>query len=169
MTNFFFFRDQMEEYGPASPYTNFYDFFKYKYQINIDGTVAAYRFPYLLAGNSLVIKQDSKFYEFFYNQLKPNVHYIPVDVHLDHLLQLIKQLNEQQNTQHEEVVKNARLFTLQNLLPEHIFCYHINLFDAYAKLLKNKVQLKDGMQKITKDEYKCSCDKKQIKEPNDEL
>lgn len=43
----------------------------------MDGTVAAYRLPYLLAGNSLVLKQDSPFYEHFYKKLIPNHHYIP--------------------------------------------------------------------------------------------
>jgi hypothetical protein len=32
----------------------FADYFKWKYQLNIDGTVAAYRLGALLAGNSLV-------------------------------------------------------------------------------------------------------------------
>ena len=50
---------------------------QYKYQINLDGTVAAYRFPYLLAGDSLVFKQDSNYYEHFYKDLQPGVHYVP--------------------------------------------------------------------------------------------
>ncbi len=43
--------------------------FQFKYQLNLDGTVAAYRFPFLLAGNSVVLKQDSKYVEHFYNQV----------------------------------------------------------------------------------------------------
>ncbi len=50
---------------------------QYKYQLNIDGTVAAYRLPYLLAGGALVFKQDSEYYEHFYTDLKPWVHYVP--------------------------------------------------------------------------------------------
>lgn len=42
---------------------------QYKYQINLDGTVAAYRLPYLLAGDAVVLKQDSQYYEFFYKQV----------------------------------------------------------------------------------------------------
>ena len=40
--------------------------------------MAAYRLPYLLAGGSLVFKQDSEYYEHFYYQLKPWVHYVPL-------------------------------------------------------------------------------------------
>lgn len=57
--------------------TNLNLYFQYKYQINLDGTVAAYRFPYLMGGNSVVLKQDSPYYEHFYKSLEPGKHYIP--------------------------------------------------------------------------------------------
>lgn len=40
LTNFFFFRDEEALYGPKVPYTEFFQFFKHKIQINLDGTVA---------------------------------------------------------------------------------------------------------------------------------
>lgn len=61
-----------------------------KYQINIDGTVAAYRFPYLIAGDSVVLKQESEYYEHFYKRLLPWKHYIPFKRDLSDLLQKIK-------------------------------------------------------------------------------
>lgn len=63
---------------------------KYKYQLNIDGTVAAYRFPYLISGNSLVFKQQSEFYEHFYNDLKPFEHFIPIKQDLSNLKEMIE-------------------------------------------------------------------------------
>jgi hypothetical protein len=39
--------------------------------------VAAYRLPYLLAGDSVVFKMDSEYYEHFYKELEPWIHYIP--------------------------------------------------------------------------------------------
>ncbi len=64
--------------------------FQHKYQINIDGTVAAYRLPYLLAANSLVLKQDSEYYEHFYKDLKPYEHYVPFKSNLADLLKQIQ-------------------------------------------------------------------------------
>ena len=58
---------------------------QWKYQINIDGTVAAYRLPYLIAGDSVVLKQDSDYYEHFYKDLEPWVHYIPFNRDLSDL------------------------------------------------------------------------------------
>lgn len=63
---------------------------QYKYQVSIDGTVAAYRFPYLLLGDSLVIKQASPYYEHFYVELEPWRHYVPVKRTLVDLLEKIK-------------------------------------------------------------------------------
>ena len=54
ITAFFFFREQEKDLG-KQPYVSFFDFFNYKYQMNIDGTVAAYRLPFLLAGRLALI------------------------------------------------------------------------------------------------------------------
>lgn len=103
--------------------------FQYKYQINIDGTVAAYRFPYLLGGNSLVFKQDSSFYEHFYKQLEPMKHYIPVKRDLSDLVERIKwALNNDATAL--KIVHEAQKFVNENLLPTHIFCYHVKLLQV---------------------------------------
>ncbi len=60
--------------------------FQYKYQINIDGTVAAYRFPFLLVSDAVIMKQDSVYYEHFYKDLQPYVHYVPFRTDLGNLL-----------------------------------------------------------------------------------
>lgn len=56
----------------------------------MDGTVAAYRLPYLLAGDSVVLKHDSIYYEHFYKQLQPWVHYIPFKADLSDLVEKIQ-------------------------------------------------------------------------------
>jgi hypothetical protein len=111
LTNMFFFKHNVEELGELVKHISFFDFFKvfsllfslvilylprfqYKYQLNIDGTVAAYRFPYLLAGNSAVFKQDSIYYEHFYKDLKPFVHYIPCKKDLSDLLDKLQWAKE---------------------------------------------------------------------------
>lgn len=56
--------------------------------------MAAYRLPYLLAGDSVVLKQDSSYYEHFYNELRPWTHYIPISADLGDLLEKIKWARE---------------------------------------------------------------------------
>ena len=52
--------------------------------------MAAYRLPYLLAGDALVLKQESQFYEHFYKDLKPFEHYIPFKRDLSDLMEKIQ-------------------------------------------------------------------------------
>jgi hypothetical protein len=48
------------------------------YILSVDGTVAAYRLPALLAGDSAVLLPASPWREHFYAELVPWEHYIPV-------------------------------------------------------------------------------------------
>lgn len=99
---------------------------QYKYQVNVDGTVAAYRFPYLLLGDSLVLKQDSQYYEHFYTVLKPWKHYVPVKRSLEDLLEKIKwaKVSFITNSINECVtIYLSSLFYLSTLLfSTYIFC-----------------------------------------------
>ncbi|ESN94970.1 hypothetical protein HELRODRAFT_114917 [Helobdella robusta] len=88
LTHIFFFRDEKDLKTVNS--TPFFDFFKHKYQINMDGTVAAYRLSYLLAGGSLVFKQQSSYYEHFYNLLQPFVHYVPLSSDIEDLMERLQ-------------------------------------------------------------------------------
>ena len=100
---------------------------QYKYQLNIDGTVAAYRFPYLLAGDALVFKQESKYYEFFYNSLVPGKHYIPIKRDLSNLVEKIMWAKKH-DQEVLQITRSARQFARDNLLPHNVLCYHVVLF-----------------------------------------
>ena len=52
--------------------------------------MAAYRIPYLMGGGSLILKQDSQFYEHFYSQLQPYVHYVPIRADVTDVLDKIQ-------------------------------------------------------------------------------
>lgn len=103
--------------------------FQYKYQLNIDGSVAAYRFPYLLIGDSAVFKQDSPYYEHFYNMLEPGKHYIPVKRDLS---DLVKQI--QWAIDNDDIARNISMegykWARDNLMPTDIYCYHMSLINV---------------------------------------
>ncbi|XP_077052615.1 protein O-glucosyltransferase 3 [Siphateles boraxobius] len=130
ITAFFFFREREKELG-KTPLVGFFDFFKYKYQMNVDGTVAAYRFPYLMLGNSLVLKQDSPYYEHFYTHLKPGVHYIPVKRDLSDLIEKIKWAKNN-DTEAEAVAKTGQSVVRDLLQPHRLYCYYYTVFQTYA-------------------------------------
>lgn len=93
--------------------------FQYKYQLNIDGTVAAYRFPYLMAGGSLILKQESNYYEHFYNQLKPYEHFIPLKPDLSDVVEKIRWAKD-----HDEEVRLSLFYIFFIFL----FYYFISLY-----------------------------------------
>ncbi|KAM6447311.1 protein O-glucosyltransferase 2 isoform 2-T5 [Liasis olivaceus] len=165
-TNFFFFKHDESLYGPIVKHISFFDFFKYKYQINIDGTVAAYRLPYLLAGNSLVLKQDSIYYEHFYNELQPWTHYVPFKNDLSDLMEKL-QWAKDHDEEAKNIAKAGQEFARNNLMGDHIFCYYFKLFQEYAKLQVSDPKVRDGMEKVVQPEddlFPCNCHRKKVKE-----
>ncbi|XP_030561243.1 protein O-glucosyltransferase 2-like [Drosophila novamexicana] len=162
ITNFFFFRNEEDKYGPKVPHISFMDFFKYKYQLNIDGAVAAYRLPYLLAGGSLVLKQDSPYYEHFYSKLVPYKHFVPIKRDLSDVIEKIAWAKEN-DARVKEIVSNARAFVEANLLPQHIYCYHMILFKEWSNRLVAPIDVLQGMEKLNSS-YTCSCKQKQFKD-----
>lgn len=130
LTNFFFFREEEKRYG-KTPYISFFKFFEYKYSINVDGTVAAYRLPYLLAGDSLLMKQDSPFYEHFYKKMIPNEHFVPFKRDLSNLVEQIQWAKDNEDLV-LKIIRSANDFVNENLMPRNIYCYNALLFKVSA-------------------------------------
>ncbi|XP_969039.1 protein O-glucosyltransferase 2 [Tribolium castaneum] len=157
LTNFFFFRDKQDVYGPKSEHVSFFSFFDYKYQLALDGTVAAYRFPYLLAGGSLVIKQESQYYEHFYNDLIPNTHYILMKRDLSDLVAKL-QWSIQNDKEAQIIASNGQKFANENLLPQHIFCYHAHLLHQFGTRIESEVNILNNMEKVEQIKQQSYCD-----------
>lgn len=88
--------------------------------------MAAYRFPYLLAGNSVVFKQDSPFYEYFYSELIPMHHYIPVKRDLSNLVEQINWAKNNDNLAWK-IAKQGQMFANEHLTADRVLCYHVKL------------------------------------------
>jgi hypothetical protein len=63
---------------------------KYKYILTLEGHVAAYRLSYELSSGSVVLLAQSKWRMWYYNLLKPYVHYVPVNQDLSNLVQIVE-------------------------------------------------------------------------------
>ncbi|XP_078513629.1 protein O-glucosyltransferase 2 [Lissotriton helveticus] len=165
-TNFFFFKHDEDLYGPIVKHISFYDFFKYKYQINVDGTVAAYRLPYLLAGNSVILKQESIYNEHFYNELQPWKHYIPFKRDLSDLLEKL-QWAKNHDEESMNIAKAGQEFARNNLMGDHIFCYYFKLLQEYSYLQVSKPKIREGMELVeqpTDDLFLCTCHRNKDKD-----
>ncbi|XP_051955378.1 protein O-glucosyltransferase 3 [Xyrauchen texanus] len=174
ITAFFFFREREKDLGKA-PLVGFFDFFKYKYQVNVDGTVAAYRFPYLMLGNSLVLKQDSPYYEHFYTHLKPGVHYIPVKRNLSDLIEKIKWAKSN-DAEVESIAKRGQSLMRDLLQPHRLYCYYYSVFQTYANRQTTQPVVHPNMEIVLQPSDHtalCNCERrsvdKQHQQKKDEL
>lgn len=105
---------------------------KYKYQVNVDGTVAAYRFPYLMLGSSLVLKQNSQYYEHFYSRLKAGTHYVPVRRNLSDLLEKIKWAKEN-DAEARTIARAGQTAARELLQPSRLYCYYYRVLHMYSE------------------------------------
>ncbi|XP_054633575.1 protein O-glucosyltransferase 3 [Dunckerocampus dactyliophorus] len=158
ITGWFFFRDQEKDVGKAA-LVGFFDFFKYKYQVNMDGTVAAYRFPYLMLGNSLVLKQDSHYYEHFYRRLQAGTHYIPFRRNLSDLLEKIQWAKENQS-EARKITNAGQAAARQLLEPSKLYCYYYQVLLMYAQRQAGQPRRHTDMEAVLQTDQhttECTC------------
>ena len=94
------------------------EFLKYKYMLDIDGEVNAWSgLWWKLFSNSVVFKVDSHYEQWYYNELKEWIHYIPVKGDLSDLEEKYKWALE-----HEEECKQININST-NFIKEHTYDY----------------------------------------------
>ena len=125
------------------------DHCQYRYLFNFRGVAASFRFKHLFLCGSLVFHVGDEWSEFFYPQLKPWVHYIPVreDPSQAELERLIRFAKENDEVAHE-IAERGRQFILDNLRMKDVSCFWRKLLVSYAKLLTYKVEKRSGMMEV---------------------
>lgn len=82
---------------------------KYKYILNVEGHVAAYRLSYELSSGSVVLLVESNWKMWYSRYLKPMVHYVPVKPDLSNLVSQIKWCKNN-DAECQKIAKNAMDF-----------------------------------------------------------
>lgn len=121
----------------------------YKYILNIEGHVAAFRLSYELGMNSVVLIVASKYKVWYSSMLEEYVHYVPVK---EDLSDLIDQINWciKNDKKCEKIAENARLFFTENINKKGIFNYLEKklLMINTNKNYKNLLGIKKSKKKI---------------------
>lgn len=114
---------------------------KFKFLFNFRGVAASFRFKHLFLCKSLVFHVGNEYKEFFYDLLKPWVHYVPVNANATKLeiKQLIEFFKNNDNLArkiseagHDQIWRNLRI--------EDVKCYWRKLLLKYGKLIKYQVE-----------------------------
>ncbi|KAM6945547.1 protein O-glucosyltransferase 1 [Aplochiton taeniatus] len=113
------------------------DHCQFKYLFNFRGVAASFRFKHLFLCGSLVFHVGEEWQEFFYPQLRPWLHYIPVKQDLSDLRELLQFVKENDAIAQEIAMRGQR-FILDHLRMEDVSCYWEKLLNEFSGLLRYK-------------------------------
>ncbi|XP_037590976.1 protein O-glucosyltransferase 1 isoform X3 [Cebus imitator] len=132
---------------PAAKDVHLVDHCKYKYLFNFRGVAASFRFKHLFLCGSLVFHVGDEWLEFFYPQLKPWVHYIPVKTDLSNVQELLQFVKANDDVA-QEIAERGSQFIRNHLQMDDITCYWENLLTEYSKFLSYNVTRRKGYDQI---------------------
>lgn len=115
----------------------------YKYLFNFRGVAASFRFKHLFLCKSLVFHVGDEWKEFFYDSLKPWVHYVPVsNPSLEELKNIIEFFR--QNDDLAKQIADAGFEHIKDhLRMKDVNCYWKKLLTKYSKLLQYEIDKPD--------------------------
>lgn len=123
------------------------DHCKYKYLFNFRGVAASFRFKHLFLCGSLVFHVGDEWLEFFYPQLKPWVHYIPVQQDLSDIRELLQFVKDNDDVA-QEIAMRGKQFILEHLRMQDVSCYWEKLLTEYSHLLTYKPKRNNAYSQI---------------------
>uniref|UniRef100_A0ABI7Y8B2 Protein O-glucosyltransferase 1 n=1 Tax=Felis catus TaxID=9685 RepID=A0ABI7Y8B2_FELCA len=118
-----------------------------RYLFNFRGVAASFRFKHLFLCGSLVFHVGDEWLEFFYPQLKPWVHYIPVKTDLSNVQELLHFVKANDDMA-QEIAERGSQFIMNHLQMDDITCYWENLLTEYSKFLSYNVTRRKGYDQI---------------------
>ncbi|XP_017288282.1 protein O-glucosyltransferase 1 isoform X2 [Kryptolebias marmoratus] len=113
------------------------DHCKWKYLFNFRGVAASFRLKHLFLCSSLVFHVGDEWQEFFYPQLRPWVHYVPVKQDLSDVRELL-QFAKENDAVAQEIATRGKEFILSHLQMEDVSCYWERLLTEFSQLLTYK-------------------------------
>ncbi|KAM6893783.1 protein O-glucosyltransferase 1 [Xenentodon cancila] len=123
------------------------DHCNYKYLFNFRGVAASFRLKHLFLCGSLVFHVGDEWQEFFYPQLKPWVHYIPVKQDLSDVRELLQFVKDNDEVA-QEIATRGQEFILEHLRMEDVSCYWERLLSDFSQLLTYKPSRRNDYKQI---------------------
>lgn len=112
------------------------DFQRYKAILDIDGNAWSARLGKLLCYNSVVIKVESSYVGYWEKELKPWVHYIPVEADFSDLEKTVRYVLDPQNAEQiQQVIKKSQAFCRTKLTMEQYTVDLLWTLLAYRELV----------------------------------
>lgn len=124
--------DACKQYlGDKIPYE---EIISYKYQMWIDGNAVSYsESGWRFFTHSVIFKPDSENVQWYFGEIKPWVHYVPVKANLEDLVEKISYIKNN-DAFALELAQNVHNFALECIPREKCLDYLYHLLMAYSKL-----------------------------------
>ena len=111
---------------------------EYKYLFNFRGVAASFRLRHLFLCESLVLHVGEDWIEFFYSELRPWYHYVPVSTELEEVEYLLEFLQENDKLV-RSIAENGRKFIEEHLRMEDVFNYWRRMLLTYSEFTSWKI------------------------------
>jgi Glycosyl transferase family 90 len=122
--------------GLVSSISPMLEFMKYRAIIDMDGNSWSSRFGSILCFNSVVVKVEPNYTEYFFAELIPWMHYIPVKNDLSDLHDNVAwALNPENSAQVKSIIAAANQFCSQRLTPSNLAFDLLDIWETYVSLL----------------------------------
>jgi hypothetical protein len=130
-------QDLMAKEGMLGEHVPLEEFSLYRYLIDVDGhTANTPRTALFLYSGSVLFKQTTDNILWFYSQLKPYVHYIPIVEDLSDIFTQIKWAKDH-DEECKEMVGRAYDLAEELLKPECVYLYFYRLLESYSEKQRN--------------------------------
>ncbi|KAG2426111.1 hypothetical protein HYH02_014866 [Chlamydomonas schloesseri] len=131
---------------PVKPAVPIPQWSRYKWLLNLEGVVAAYRLSQLMTVNSLVLFQRVPYIEYFYRSIQPWQHYVPFwnatgtdgqlrgmdDVY--DVVRELRRLDAQEPAKIQQIIANAQTFAARFLTNHMRIAYYKAALEQYKSL-----------------------------------
>jgi Glycosyl transferase family 90 len=111
-------------------------FQQYTAILDMDGNSWSSRFGTLLCYNSVVIKVEPKYFDYFHAELKPWTHYIPVKDDLSDFEENVAwALDPENDIAVKNIITSANQWCSQRITPSELAIDLLDIFEIYVRLL----------------------------------
>lgn len=140
--------------GWISGFVSMQDHMRYRYLMDLDGNCASCpRSALLMHCNSVVLKHTTDSIQWWYDCIKPFVHFIPVEENLSDILEKIEWAKNH-DSECQKISENARKLAAEILSIERIYHYFYALLVEYSKRQKSQYDARPYSAAITTEEAK---------------
>ncbi|KAG2431403.1 hypothetical protein HXX76_009418 [Chlamydomonas incerta] len=137
---------------PVKPGVPIPQWSKFKWLLNLEGMVAAYRLSQLMTVNSLVLFQRVPYMEYFYRSIKPWEHYVPfwnsssaagTPLGMDDIydvMQELRRLDVEEPAKIQQMIANSQNFVARFLTNHMRIAYYRAALEQYKSLFPDMDQ-----------------------------